>query len=711
MESSIRQVEKYDGQSIVVDGNEAYEIGNYLGGGASGSVYQAADLSTDDTMVAIKILNPIGYKLAPVGVIQDCTVLQKGTQLTNQQRINQTSIHIDNVWWLMHQTSRAYISAYEDPRTGQLREIPLPKCIELWGLHPFGHNSLSPEREALKNESNVVAHVGGQRFSLPIVAPKYLKWLRSREKICREISSMSKLHGHENIIELNEVLELVQDSKATLFLVMELVTGGELFERIPENGTPEVFARHYFTQLLSGIQYCHEKGLCHRDLKPENLLLSDLGDHAILKLADFGLSAVIFAMEDTKLQNAQAQTGGGQPTYGGRGRGHQTQERHVHIQDSQNSRQQQQGYSDDSNGCSDVEPNAPASPGDLSRGVQDLHVGAHPSGEPTSSARLFGLSPTATPARPPRSPGGVGGRGATISPENSGVLRVHSVVGSPHYCAPEVCSSGPSGYDGRKADMWSAGIILYGLLAGSLPFKQDIAHCNIYRRFKSCMIYSRQSAAGGSALGSPAANLHLRDRYGGSCCALDTPGKSPDRPSIFSCYDSPDSDISAAAQNDDAGSDLSWFFPENIPEGARPLLSALLHPDPAQRPSATEAMTFLWCTAECCDSADVEDGDLEGSISGYETKDEGWSAHDDELRNRESRSDSYCDAEHVLAMPNRDYANSADSGNDDYLERLRSRTLSFEGLADEEQEAALRKSRECDSSGKSSSVPPSAHKR
>lgn len=57
------------------------------------------------------------------------------------------------------------------------------------------------------------------------------------------------------------------------------------------------------------------------------------------------------------------------------------------------------------------------------------------------------------------------------------VKRLRSVVGSPHYVAPEVTDGNPSGYDGRQADMWSAGVIMYGLLTGSLPFGRDLSAC------------------------------------------------------------------------------------------------------------------------------------------------------------------------------------------------------------------------------------------
>ena len=91
-----RQIDKYDGQSLFINGDEVeenfdqsnlytlamqvYELGNYLGGGASGSVYQAIDLSClpEERMVAVKILNPVGFKLMPNSQLAKCTVVHKG---------------------------------------------------------------------------------------------------------------------------------------------------------------------------------------------------------------------------------------------------------------------------------------------------------------------------------------------------------------------------------------------------------------------------------------------------------------------------------------------------------------------------------------------------------------------------------------------------------------------------------------------------------
>ncbi|PKA61998.1 CBL-interacting protein kinase 23 [Apostasia shenzhenica] len=104
-------------------------------------------------------------------------------------------------------------------------------------------------------------------------------------QIKREISTM-KLIKHPNVIRLCEVMA----SKTKIYLVLELVTGGELFNKIANCGRfKEDEARKYFQQLINAVDYCHSRGVCHRDLKPENLLLDSNG---VLKVSDFGLSAL-----------------------------------------------------------------------------------------------------------------------------------------------------------------------------------------------------------------------------------------------------------------------------------------------------------------------------------------------------------------------------------------------------------------------------------
>lgn len=101
----------------------------------------------------------------------------------------------------------------------------------------------------------------------------------------REIIIM-KLLTHPNVLRLYDVWET---SKA-LYLVLEYVEGGELFDLLVERGPlHEAEAVKYFRQIVLGTAYCHALGICHRDLKPENLLL----DASLnVKLADFGMAAL-----------------------------------------------------------------------------------------------------------------------------------------------------------------------------------------------------------------------------------------------------------------------------------------------------------------------------------------------------------------------------------------------------------------------------------
>ena len=112
-----------------------------------------------------------------------------------------------------------------------------------------------------------------------------------------EISIM-RIVKHENVIEVKDVFA----SQSKIFIVLEYIQGGELFDLIiGERTLTEKRACSYFNQLLNGLEYCHDKGICHRDLKPENLLVTSAG---VLKISDFGLSAIIDIKHNELLDNA-----------------------------------------------------------------------------------------------------------------------------------------------------------------------------------------------------------------------------------------------------------------------------------------------------------------------------------------------------------------------------------------------------------------------
>uniref|UniRef100_A0A674MJ96 non-specific serine/threonine protein kinase n=1 Tax=Takifugu rubripes TaxID=31033 RepID=A0A674MJ96_TAKRU len=114
-----------------------------------------------------------------------------------------------------------------------------------------------------------VSHVHGRALMYP--------------SLFREVRIM-KILNHPNIVKLFEVIE----TERTLYLVMEYASGGEVFDYLVAHGRmKEKEARAKFRQIVSAVQYCHQKHIVHRDLKAENLLLdADMN----IKIADFGFS-------------------------------------------------------------------------------------------------------------------------------------------------------------------------------------------------------------------------------------------------------------------------------------------------------------------------------------------------------------------------------------------------------------------------------------
>uniref|UniRef100_A0A673LE83 non-specific serine/threonine protein kinase n=1 Tax=Sinocyclocheilus rhinocerous TaxID=307959 RepID=A0A673LE83_9TELE len=112
---------------------------------------------------------------------------------------------------------------------------------------------------------------------------KLARHILTGSELSREVTIMKNLN-HPNIVKLFEVIE----TEKTLFLVMEYASGGEVFDYLVAHGRmKEKEARAKFRQIVSAVQYCHQKRIVHRDLKAENLLLdADMN----IKIADFGFS-------------------------------------------------------------------------------------------------------------------------------------------------------------------------------------------------------------------------------------------------------------------------------------------------------------------------------------------------------------------------------------------------------------------------------------
>ncbi|XP_072336347.1 calcium/calmodulin-dependent protein kinase type 1D-like [Scyliorhinus torazame] len=104
-----------------------------------------------------------------------------------------------------------------------------------------------------------------------------------------EIAVLRKIK-HENIVALEDIYE----SPTHFYLVMQLVSGGELFDRILER---EVYSEKdaiiLIRQILNAVKYLHDNGIVHRDLKPENLLYYDSDENSKIMISDFGLSKIL----------------------------------------------------------------------------------------------------------------------------------------------------------------------------------------------------------------------------------------------------------------------------------------------------------------------------------------------------------------------------------------------------------------------------------
>lgn len=160
-------------------------------------------------------------------------------------------------------------------------EIPIEEVFEMKRVLGTGAFSVVKLAEHKKTH---------ETFAIKVV-DKDAVAKEKKEMLEREVDILKRIQ-HKNIVAVKEIYE----TEKYLYLVMELATGGELFDSIVKRGKySESDAALLVHQVVSAINYLHSKGIVHRDLKPENLLLATKDVNSPIKIADFGLSKIMEA--------------------------------------------------------------------------------------------------------------------------------------------------------------------------------------------------------------------------------------------------------------------------------------------------------------------------------------------------------------------------------------------------------------------------------
>ena len=179
--------------------------------------------------------------------------------------------------------------------------------------------------------------------------------------------------------------------------------------------------------------------------------------------------------------------------------------------------------------------------------------------------------------------------------------RLKSVVGSPHYVAPEILQDDMSGYDGQKADVWSAGVIMYAMLAGNLPFAKDLLNCQRFEKF--CFWARERRRKAQRVRRKLAQEFQVNENEGASISVIDY-AQGPTSPQLMPTAAGDDviiDDPLLAAQIErsvrqalDQKGYPDWFFPQTFSHAANDLLAAMLEPDPSLRISVEDARKHEW---------------------------------------------------------------------------------------------------------------------
>eukprot|EP00916_Digyalum_oweni_P026149 GHVL01042985.1.p1 GENE.GHVL01042985.1~~GHVL01042985.1.p1 ORF type:complete len:736 (+),score=106.92 GHVL01042985.1:528-2735(+) len=173
-----------------------------------------------------------------------------------------------------------------------------------WGMKQQSIEQLYQLMELIGKGNFSVVHRGisrrsGKQYAVKIIDKHRLK--NAEKDLLRSEMAIMRLLRHPHVIHMHEIL----DTRDVLYIVMELVKGGELFDQInqlPDHRMPEASVQRIIAQLLNVIYYLHSCGILHRDIKPENILLTEhhTEQYCDIRLTDFGLATFIGPNEKLK---------------------------------------------------------------------------------------------------------------------------------------------------------------------------------------------------------------------------------------------------------------------------------------------------------------------------------------------------------------------------------------------------------------------------
>lgn len=689
-------VSSYDGQYLCVSGggdtssntgtstargDVRYCMGNYLGGGIAGVVYEAFD-RRHARHVAIKILNPVGYKLCAPAALRRAEVVKSGTPVLGSVR----GMTLENVYWVSVPNRRDLVACYVDARASsssfsssfsafsasaspaatmtapgalgsggsgsgsatvaggaphasgplQLRELTLEMCVSLWLLDADLDDDARGRR--LYGEDPVDDNQGGaaprRRFSARRrSATAAASRMREERKVDTNTGAASDSEDDDD--EDDDDDDLMMNALDSLMCDEEVVVIGDVVHTIPKipakykaflESRKTIYREIAHMHKLTGNSVHGQVGGGHENV----LKLYDVLEYiqpsksTIFLVLELAHGGELFdrIRSDNGVEEAVAR-GYFAQLLSGVLYCHQLGIAHR-----------------------DLKPeNLLLSDADVLK-IADFGLSAHfiaavsnSAQDDSSSSLLLARSNSfqllemdqdsvMTPAR---------------------FRRLNSIVGSPHYVAPEVLQNARYGYEGRKADMWSIGVILYGLLVGNLPFGKELQTCPRYLKFcewirslpsdslTGKLVYDAETYNPGPVTRSAPTILsqthdYWEDPSGSKPQFLQQHHQQqPTRlaqvfPSLHqhspvlahatslwsntSTASKPPASAQSVLSNDASPSALigaggrrgsramvafpSWFFPAKLSPPAVHLLASLLHPDPARRYSCDDAYKSSW---------------------------------------------------------------------------------------------------------------------